>query len=200
MHPPLANDEILATLRELAAGVSTPLWLFGGVAVDFLVGRWTRPHGDIDLNALAVHRDRLTEELARLGYFTEDHGWLTQWFHQTTERRLEIVFLEHDTDGRTTLVIREGDPVGIPGRYPIVEGYLNANRFATLDGVTFRVSSPEGEWLARATGLDVVGGRKPEPKLEHDRRLLEGLILASRLAQLRAGITGHSALQQQPPS
>jgi hypothetical protein len=62
------------------------------------------------------------------------------------------------------------------------------------------VSSPEGEWLARATGLDVVGGRKPEPKLEHDRRLLEGLILASRLAQLRAGITGHSALQQQPPS
>jgi hypothetical protein len=114
MHPPLANDEILATLRELAAGVSTPLWLFGGVAVDFLVGRWTRPHGDIDLNALAVHRDRLTEELARLGYFTEDHGWLTQWFHQTTERRLEIVFLEHDTDGRTTLVIREGDTVGIP--------------------------------------------------------------------------------------
>lgn len=200
MHPPLANDEILATLRELATGVATPLWLFGGVAVDFLVGRWTRPHGDIDLNAPAATRARLTEELAHLGYHTTDRGWLTQWFHRTTGRRLEIVFLEQTANDLAELFIRPGDPVGIPGHYPMVEGYLDANRFATLDGVTFRVSSPEGEWLARATGLDVVGGRKPEPKLEHDKRLLEGLIPASRLAQLRAGITGHSALQQNPPS
>jgi len=200
MHPPLANDEIRATLRELAAGVATPLWLFGGVAVDFLVGRWTRSHGDIDLNALAATRARLTEELALLGYHTTDRGWLTQWFQRTTSRRLEIVFLEQTANDLAELVIRPGDPVGIPGRYPMVEDYLDANRRATLDGVTFRVSSPEGEWLARATGLDVVGGRKPEPKLEHDKRLLEGLIPASRLAQLRAGITGHSALQQNPPS
>ena len=200
MHPPLANDEILATLRELAAGVSTPLWLFGGVAVDFLVGRWTRPHGDIDLNALASSRTRLAEELALLGYHTADRGWLTQWFHTTTGRRLEIAFLEHSDDGRTTLVIRDGDPVGIPGHYPMVEGYLDANRFATLYGVTLRVSSPEGEWLARAAGLDAVGGRKPEPKLEHDKRLLEGLIPASRLAQLRALRTGCSTIQPHPPS
>jgi hypothetical protein len=181
----ITNNEILATLRELANGVATPLWLFGGVAVDFLVGRWTRPHGDVDLNTLAAHRDRLTEELARLGYFTEDRGWLTQWFHQTTGRRLEIVFLEQAADGHTELVIREGDPIGIPGRYPMVDSYLDRTRFAALDGITFRVCSPEGEWLARATGLDVVGGRPPEPKLEHDKRLLEGLIPAQRLAQLR---------------
>jgi hypothetical protein len=181
----ITNDEILETLRELAAAVATPLWLFGGVAVDFLVGRWTRPHGDIDLNARAAHRASLTPELNRLGYFTVDHGWLTQWFHQATGRRLEVVFLEQTDTGRTELVIREGDLVGIPGRYPMIEGYLDATRFATLAGVTFRVSSPEGEWLARATGRDVVGGRRREPKLEHDELLLEGLIPASRLAQLR---------------
>ncbi len=196
MHPPLANDEILATLRELAAGVATPLWLFGGVAVDFLVGRWTRPHGDIDLNALASARPRLTAELAHLGYQTADRGWLTQWVHPITGRRLEIVFLEQTAAGLIQLVIRDGDPVGIPGRYPLVGGYLNANRFATLDGVSFRVCSPEGEWLARAKGLDVVGGRPRAPKLEHDRRLLETLIPAASLDRLRARL----ALRAQPPT
>ena len=53
--PPLDPDEILASLRELA-GISEPLWLTGGVAVDFLAGRWTRPHSDIDLCALAGRR------------------------------------------------------------------------------------------------------------------------------------------------
>jgi hypothetical protein len=200
MNPPLTNDEILATLRELATGVTIPLWLFGGVAVDFLVGRWTRPHGDVDLNALASSRARLTEELALLGYHTTDRSWLTQWFHATTGRRLEIVFLEPTAAGLIELVIRPDDPVGIPGRYPMVAGYLDIARFASLDGVTFRVCSPEGEWLARATGLDVVGGRHPEPKLEHDKRLLEGLIPAPRLAQLHALRTGHSARQPQSSS
>lgn len=180
------NDEILATLRELAAGVASPLWLFGGVAVDFLVGRWTRPHGDIDLHALAEHRNALTAELERLGYFSEDHGWLTQWVHRDSGRRLEIAFLERNASGGIELVVRAGDPIGRPGRYPMIDDYLDAARFATLAGVTFRVGSPEGEWLARASGRDVVGGRRPEPKLEHDRRLLEGLIPAQRLAVLRA--------------
>lgn len=196
----ITNDEILETLHELASSVATPLWLFGGVAVDFLVGRWTRSHGDIDLNALAAHRAPLTLELNRLGYFTTEHGWLTQWFHQSTGRRLEIVFLEQAPAGRTELVIREADPIGIPGRYPMVDGYLDPTRFATLAGVTFRVCSPEGEWLARTAGLDVVSGRKPEPKLEHDKRLLQGLIPASRLAQLHPLHTSHIAGTPQPQS
>jgi hypothetical protein len=48
---PVSEVEILDTLSLLNARLSEPVWLFGGVAVDFLVGRWTRPHGDIDLNA-----------------------------------------------------------------------------------------------------------------------------------------------------
>lgn len=184
MGTAISTDEILTTLSELAAGLTTPLWLFGGVAVDFLTGRWTRPHGDIDFNALAAHRGRLTEELGRLGYHTTDRGWLTQWFHSTTGRRLEIVFLEQATDGSVALVIRPEDSVGVPGHYPMVDGYLDPQRFAELGPVRFLVCSPEGEWLARATGLDVVGGREPDPKLEHDRRLLEALIPAEKLERL----------------
>lgn len=193
MGPAISTDEILATLRELAAGVATPLWLFGGVAVDFLVGRWTRPHGDIDLHARSADRDRLTAELARLGYSTTDTGWLTHWHRPTDGRRLEIVFLEQTAAGGTELVIRVGDPAGRPGRYPMVEDYLAPARFATLADVTFRVSSPAGEWLARAAGRDVVGGRAPDPKLAHDQRLLEHLLPAPELARLRLALPSFRA-------
>jgi len=185
MKTALSTTEILATLREVNAAATAPLWLFGGVAVDFLVGRWTRPHGDIDLNALARHRGALTEQLGRIGYRTADTGWLTQWFQDGTGRRLEIVFLEETADGAVELVIRAGDPVGVPGRYPIVPGYLDPARTATLEEVTFRVGSPAGEWLARAAGTDVVGGRPVEPKLAHDRRLLETLLSADERERLR---------------
>jgi hypothetical protein len=188
MDSAISNDEILATLRELSAGIAAPLWLFGGVAVDFLVGRWTRPHGDIDLNALASDRARLTGELHQLGYRTPDQGWLTQWFHQIDGRRLEIVFLEQTTAGGLELVIRANDPIGIPGRYPMIKDYLVVDRFATLGNVTFRVSSPAGEWLARAAGLDVVDNRAPQPKLEHDKRLLEQLLSPTELARLRLSL------------
>ena len=69
MGPPISTSLIIDTLRELNERVSVPLWLFGGVAVDFLVGRWTRPHSDIDLNTYAESRDALSpDELSRIGY------------------------------------------------------------------------------------------------------------------------------------
>ena len=185
MRSGTTNAEILATLQELSAKVATPLWLFGGVAVDFLVGRWTRPHGDIDLNTLSVYRESLTRELHAIGYRTSDTGWMAHWYQADTGRRLEVVFLERGADGAPELRIRQGDPIGVPGRYPIVPHYLEPDRVATLDGVTFRVSSPEGEWLARASGLDVVGGRVPDPKLEHDRMLLERMLSAEEIIALR---------------
>jgi hypothetical protein len=181
----LSNNEILASLRELNAAIKTPLWLFGGVAVDFLVGRWTRPHGDIDLNTFTDLRDELTRELHRIRYRSADTGWLTHWSQQGSGRALEIVFLEHGADDTAVLHIHAGE-AGVPGIHPTVPGYLDIDRFATLEGVRFRVSSPAGEWLARANRLDVIGGRPREPKLEHDQRLLETLIPGEDLIRLRA--------------
>ena len=182
----LSTANILATLRELNTNITKPLWLFGGVAIDFLVGRWTRPHGDIDLNTFAEYRDNLTKELQRIGYQTSDSGWLTHWHQEGSGCELEIVFLERSADGNAILHIREGDTLGVPGFYPTLPGYLDENRYAVLEGVMFRVCSPAGEWLARAKGIDVVGGRHREPKLEHDQQLLEAIIPEEELAHLRA--------------
>jgi hypothetical protein len=182
IHP----TEILATLRELNAHITQPLWLFGGVAVDFLVGRWTRPHGDIDLNTFAEFRADLTRELHQIGYHTTDSGWLTHWYQAGSDRFVEIAFLERDRNGIPTLYIRPGDPVGVPGVYPLLPDQFNLERFAELEGVRFRVSSPAGEWLARAGSMDVIGHRPRAPKLDYDQSLLETLIPADELNSLRA--------------
>lgn len=181
----LNNDDILATLQELNENITTHLWLFGGVAVDFLVGRWTRPHGDIDLNTFTEYREELRRQLQQINYRTPDSGWQTHWYQEGSGRSLEIVFLEQSPDGTAVLHIHEGE-VGVPGLYPLVPNYLDLNRSATLADVTFRVSSPTGEWLARANGIDVIGGRKRAPKLEHDLRLLETIIPEEELVRLRS--------------
>lgn len=183
MSSALDTRVILDTLRELNERVSVPLWLFGGVAVDFMVGRWTRGHGDIDLNAYADSRSLLAAELSKLGYRTPDQGWLTHWEQEATGRRVEIVFIERTNEGGPELVIPVGAPVGIPGRYRLQPGYLDPARFGTLEAVSFRVSSPAGEWLARTKS--VIAGRAPEPKIAHDHKLLETIIPQHELARLR---------------
>jgi hypothetical protein len=184
MGPVISSRVILATLRELNAHVSVPLWLFGGVAVDFLAGRWTRPHSDVDLHAMADARGALADQLGRIGYHTADAGWLTHWRQERTGRVLEIVFLERDENGAPELHIPADAAIGIPGRYPLWPGYLDPARVATLDGVTFRVGSPAGEWLGRRKS--VVAGRPREPKIDHDLALLESLIPSEELERLRA--------------
>ena len=183
MGPPISTCLILETLRELNERVSVPLWLFGGVAVDFLVGRWTRPHSDVDLNTYAESRDALTDQLSRIGYRTTDTDWLTRWRQDGTGRGIEVVFLDRADDGSAELHIPLDASVGIPGRYPLWPGYLDLERFATLDGVSFRVGSPAGEWLGRAGA--VVAGRSREPKIDHDLALLEPLISTQEFALLR---------------
>lgn len=115
------------------------------------MGRWTRPHSDIDLNAYVDSRERLSEELEAIGFRSADKGWLTHWSRDNRPWRLELVFLERTQDGSAVLVIPLDAPVGVPGHYPIMTGYLDPGRYATLDGVRFRVCSPSGEWLARTS-------------------------------------------------
>jgi hypothetical protein len=181
----ISNSEILETLTKLNAALSRPVWLFGGVAVDFLVGRWTRPHGDIDVCTYGDYRGQLTQELNAIGFHTDNIGWITHWACGEAAWRLEMVFFERGPEYSGVLVIRPKEAVGVPGCYPTLAGYLDPDRRATLDGVTFRVCSPAGEWLARAPGLEVVEGRRPDPKIEHDRLLLEGLLPAAERAELR---------------
>ncbi|GLZ39614.1 hypothetical protein [Actinokineospora sp. NBRC 105648] len=58
----------IAEVVDLAEWLDVPVWLRGGWAVDFFLGRVTRPHLDVDWFAHTEHADRLVAALLDLGY------------------------------------------------------------------------------------------------------------------------------------
>jgi hypothetical protein len=170
--------EILGILHALRS-VAVPTWLSGGAAVEFLVVRWTRPHKDLDLVAFTPYRGQLEPELGGRGSRPA-----------------------HDEDGprggRSLVVTApvwrlcsSSPPLPRPGCWsfrrptgawwrttlPMVAGYLDPHRYRELDGVRSRTcSSAEGEWLNRLVSDELVPGRTPDPKLQHDIELLQPLI------------------------
>lgn len=163
------------------------MWLSGGVAVDFLVGRWTRPHKDLDLVAFTPHREQLERELGVRGLaMAHDEGWTTRWM--MADRRgadVEVVFVQPASPQTGVLIVPASAPThGQARRYSFIAGYLDPHRYRELDGVRFRTCSAEGEWLNRLVDIDLVPGRKPEPKLQHDVRLLQPLISEPRRRKL----------------
>src|SRR6266550_2802543 len=107
----LNKRTVLESLRSLQG---LPLWLAGGVAVDFHVGRWTRDHHDIDLVAFASDRELLSRGLGRRGFaLVRDRGWITNW-----TGGVSLAFEERVDDVTGNLVVRDSSDGVIPGVYP----------------------------------------------------------------------------------
>lgn len=88
---------------ELVAGLVASgfrIWIAGGWAVDAIVGRTTRPHGDLDLAVDADQLEELLEELGRRGF-----GTTVDWLPSRVEvaapdgRRVDIHPVAFDADG-----------------------------------------------------------------------------------------------------
>lgn len=100
-----ALDEVAGMLGEL----QVDYWLFGGWAVDLYVGKWTRPHDDIDVAVWLSDVPRIREALFGKGWThapeaEEDGG--TGFEHGDV--RLELTYLERDPDGRTVIPLSSG--------------------------------------------------------------------------------------------
>jgi hypothetical protein len=96
-------DTQLEAIRQLHRAFDdarVPYWLFGGWAVDFHVGRRTRPHADVDV-AVWLH------DLERVRGLLQNGGWRASTDrpgdgYVTFERdgvQLDIAFLAEDDDG-----------------------------------------------------------------------------------------------------
>ena len=184
----LGAHEITDRLADLV-DLASPVWLTGGVAIDFLVGRWTRPHKDLDLIAFSTERSGLHDELRRRGVrLVNDGTWTTRW---TSDGRpvgeIEIVFVEPASPNTGVVVIPQRDPAGgSPGRYALAPNYLAPDNWRELDGIRFLVGSAEGEWLHRLRGARLVDDRMITAEIEHDMTLLAELIPEERRQQLEA--------------
>lgn len=59
---------LLSEISKISATMGIEFWLRGGWAIDFLLGKVTRPHDDIDLITWIKYRDQLESALIEAGY------------------------------------------------------------------------------------------------------------------------------------
>ncbi|MFC9777258.1 nucleotidyltransferase domain-containing protein [Paenibacillus chitinolyticus] len=60
--------KVLSEISTICATIKCKFWLRGGWAIDFLLGKVTRPHDDIDLITWIQNREQLECALAEAGY------------------------------------------------------------------------------------------------------------------------------------
>jgi hypothetical protein len=172
------KNEVLDTVRLLAT-LSSPVWLAGGLAADFHVGRWTRDHEDIDLLTYEEHRKVLSEELGVLGFTqTQAHGWITHWKRDQADIKVSVAYERRVDQTTGDLVIRPDDAGDelIQGIYPGVSGNLDPTRYRTLEGVEFRVVSAEDEWVFAKGYRSFRPAASTRATVEHNLALLETLL------------------------
>jgi hypothetical protein len=125
------NEAQLELLRELEDVLGRiRFWLRGGWALDFLLGRTTRAHADIDAVMWLRHKRRLGAVLLARGFEEQPSpNPLTQAIFTKGGQELSILF-----------VTRVGAVVVVPGfePWPFPPGSFG-DVFRTLEGITCRV-------------------------------------------------------------
>jgi hypothetical protein len=101
--PSAVQLRLIHELTTVLRVAQIPHWLFGGWVVDFLVGKITRPHHDIDLIVWLRDAPAFRDLLARHGY-TEGPSpsgpELDARFHKQSQL-LEVMFIHERENGGT---------------------------------------------------------------------------------------------------
>lgn len=98
------NQAQLDALSELALLFSShgiEFWLRGGWGLDFLLGRETRPHRDVDV-VWGEHRQSLRPLLEDLDYVFLDRGFRAQMDFTRQDVKLSVILLERQPNGDLT--------------------------------------------------------------------------------------------------
>jgi lincosamide nucleotidyltransferase A/C/D/E len=184
--PYLTEAEVLECLRLLNRALSMPFWITGGVGVDLLVGRLTRPHGDIDLCIDRRNRAVAFADLPHAGFrVTKDLGWHTRWSRSSRAiGELGVCFTTIRPDGSTILIVCPEDGIGEPGRYPGPPGTFDEQRYGEIADVQCRVESAESQLQLRQGYRALFPVAAEDPKVHHDLDLLTTVIGPDRAAPL----------------
>jgi hypothetical protein len=145
-----AQLELLRELEDVLGRARMRFWLRGGWALDFLLGRVTRTHADIDAVTWLRHKQRLGVVL-RSGEFEE---------LPSPNSETQAIFTKRGQELSVLFVKRLGDEVVVPGfeRWPFVRRSFG-DVFRTLHGITCRVlparsliheKERHNEWSGRA--------------------------------------------------
>jgi lincosamide nucleotidyltransferase A/C/D/E len=147
-------------LQLLDALEPLDVWVDGGWGVDALVGRQTRPHGDLDLGVVRPQLDQVVEVLEGLGYGVTDARFVqvtVQLTHAAEGHRVDLHPSTPVAGGGTEQFDFDGNTYLIP---PAVEGCIGG-RLVRCMPVSAQLRSHQGYQL--------------RPVDLHDMRLLEEL-------------------------
>jgi hypothetical protein len=162
--------KLIAEVTSLLTAATIPHWLFGGWAVDFLVGEVTRPHSDIEFAVWRSDFPAVRRLLRRQGYadqgveFTQEAANLRK-----NGQLLRLIFIERNERGE----------VVTPGPWsdwPWPDGSFGGAR-GRLGDIELPVVSPQGQLDTKDNYHRHPAGRPLRPKdradLEHLRRLVD---------------------------
>ncbi len=156
-----AQLEVIREIDEILGRLPARCWLRGGWAIDFLLGRVTRSHADIDLVTWQRHRARIDRALQE-AEFMRERELVAQTDYINDGQEISFVYLEQDADGA---IIAHGMPAWIwePAALPA--------RKHTLLGAAARVVSP-AHLLSDLEGYEQATGRPLRPKDFGTREIL----------------------------
>jgi hypothetical protein len=169
--------ELIEEFATVAADAGIEHWLRGGWALDFLLGRVTRPHEDIDLFAWAADAPRLLAVLAQHGY--EEVGGPPPEQQRNLEKAGEefhVTLLERNELGVVTAGGRWADSPWPPG---MLDGPVGR-----IGHVRCRVISAEAQLWAKEEVPKALG----HAQREHDPAdisLLREMIAGASTADTR---------------
>lgn len=156
---------VLQEINETCSFLGATIWLRGGWAIDFLLGKVTRQHSDIDLVSLIQHRTKLESALVAAG------------FQQIPVNEFQTDFLKDGVDISFVFVERSNE--GRIFAYSIPDWEWRSDSLQSLQyqlqGISVNVLSPQmllEEKLVYEEGT----GRKPRPKDFESMIILRGII------------------------
>lgn len=164
-----AQLKILREISTIYDRLDAEFWLRGGWAIDFLFGRITRPHSDIDMVTWITNREQLENALVKAGY---EQVPVTEEFRNRQSDFLkgdvDITFgyLTNDVDGS---LIMNGLPEWVWREDSLLPQYYE------LHGISAKVINPN-QLLEEKEIYEQIG-RPYRQKDAESKKLLHRIIL-----------------------
>jgi hypothetical protein len=165
-----ASRKQLTALADIGSALGSQrvrFWLRGGWALDFVHGRVTRPHADIDIVLWDRHRRRAHEALGEAGFMLDRELPIqTDWVRDGVEITFIYVRKRSNRTIVTTGVSEDQEWRWMPDAFP--------GRVHMLHGVRARVVNPR-QLLNDLEEWESATGRPLRPKDYETRRVLREL-------------------------
>ncbi|MGE7621578.1 nucleotidyltransferase domain-containing protein [Viridibacillus sp. NPDC096237] len=157
--------KIIYEINGISLSLNNVLWLRGGWAIDFLLGRITRTHSDVDFVSWIQYREPLEQALVCAG------------FQIIPVSEYQTDFLKNDVDVSIVFVKRSEEGSIIANGFPewVWRSDALSTQFYNLQGVSVCVLNPH-QLLEEKKTYELGTGRKLRSKDFESMKIIQQII------------------------